>query len=389
MTSDESSCGKALVLDTGSGMLKAGFVGDDMPTKVFPSIVGRPRLASVMIGTSHKEYYVGDEAQKKRGVLTLRYPLEHGIVTDWGDMERVWHHAFYNELKVTPEMHPVLLTEAPLNPKANREHMTRVMFETFRVPALYVAVQAVLSLYASGRTTGVVMDSGDGVTHVVPVYEGYTISHHVLRHNLAGRDLTAYLANLLTERGIELKSSSELEIVRSIKEQLCYTAYDFDAEIDALSSKTKKARTSESGSSAIEKPFELPDGSMVTLGSERFRCPEALFQPSLLGKDYSGIHRLTFDCIDRCDIDIRKELFANIVLSGGTSTFPGLCERMLKELTNLAPRAKVKVIAPPERKYSVWIGGSTLASLTCFQKMWISADDYNESGPQIVHKKCF
>ncbi|KAI9238400.1 MAG: hypothetical protein BYD32DRAFT_435766 [Podila humilis] len=295
----------ALVIDNGSGMCKAGFAGDDAPPRVFPSIVGRPRHQGVMVGMGQKDSYVGDEAQSKRGILTLKYPIEHGIVTNWDDMEKIWHHTFYNELRVAPEEHPVLLTEAPLTPR----------------------------LRPSPR-------------------------HSPSRSRWP--DLTDYLMKILMERGYSFSTTAEREIVRDIKEKLCYVALDFEQEMQTAAS-----------SSALEKSYELPDGQVITIGNERFRAPEALFQPTFWVSRLSG------------DVDIRRDLYGNIVMSGGTTMYPEGDHR-------LGPSSmKVKIVAPPERKYSVWIGGSILASLSTFQQMWISKMEYDESGPSIVHRKCF
>ena len=365
----------AIVVDNGSGVIKAGFSGDDAPRGIFATVVGRPKQPGIMVGMDQKDSFVGDEAIEKRGILNLNYPVDRGMIKHWDDMEKVWHHTLYSSLKVAPEEHPILITESPLNSKQNREKMTTILFETFNVPAFYVSMQAVLALYASGRTTGIVLDSGEGVTNTVPVYEGFALPHAIIRNDLAGSDLTDYLYEMLRKRGLSFAATGEKEIVKIIKQKLCYVANDYAQELS---------------SDPAPASFELPDGNVISVGNERFQCSEVLFQPNLLGKEYSGIHENLIASIKKCDTDIQKDLYANVVLSGGSTMFENMNDRVTKEMSSaISSTLKLKVLSPPERKYSVWIGGSILSSLSTFSQMWISKAEYDESGPTVVHRKCF
>ncbi|RKP10874.1 actin-related protein [Thamnocephalis sphaerospora] len=362
-----------VVIDNGSGTIKAGFAGEEQPKCFFPSYVGRPKHQRIMANAVEGDNFIGRRVEELRGLLKIKYPLEHGIVTDWDDMERIWQHVYSEELKTLSEEHPVLLTEAPLNPRQNREQAAQIFFETFNVPAFYTSIQAVLSLYASGRTTGIVLDSGDGVTHAVPVYEGFSMPHAIQRVDLAGRDVTDHLQLMLRKAGYQFHTTAEREIVRTIKEQTCYVALNAAKEEKDIVTKYAD--------------FRLPDGNVIKIGPERFRAPEILFNPELIGEEYPGIHQTVVSSISRVDLDLRKSLFANVILSGGSTLCSGFGDRLLNEIKRLTVKdVKIKIFAPPERKYSTWIGGSILASLGTFRKMWISSEEYSED-PDIIHKK--
>jgi len=367
----------AAVIDNGSGFCKAGLAGEDAPKSVFPSVVGKPKMQGLLVGTDQREAYVGDEAIYKRGVLNLYHPIEHGHVTNWDDMEKIWHHCYFTELLIPPEEHPCLMTESPLNPKISREKMTQNMFEIFNVPFFYVAPQSVLALYASGRTTGIVVDSGDGVTHSVPIYEGYALPHAIMKLDLAGRDVSDYLVNLLKKNGEFI----DRELAKQIKERHCYVAQNFDEE----------ERAYKEGYGNKDASYQLPDGKHINLNDLQYKATEIMFKPSIVGKEgWPGIHELIMQSIQKCDPDIRKDLYANITLAGGNTMFPQIASRIQEELSTQAPsNTKVRVSAPNERKYTGWIGGSIIASLSTFQVMWITKSEFDEHGANIVHRKCF
>ena len=314
-----------MVIDNGSGTIKAGFAGDDAPRAVFTTVVGRPRVPGIMVGMDQKHVFMGDEAKAKKDVLFLTNPIDQGLVVNWDDLEKIWHHTLFSELRVSPEEHPVMLTETSLNPKPDRERVSEIMFETFNVPFLYLHLQAVLALLASGRTTGVVLDSGETISHVVPTFEGYAIPHATVKIPIGGRDLTNYMRKILKERGIVFNNQSESHIVQDIKETMTYVVADFQGGLKESAE-----------SHACEMNYEMPDGRKILIGNERFRCPEVLFQPGLCGKrDLAGFHEQVFEAIMRTDRDVQGEMTPNIVLSGGNSLFDGLAGRLWNELDKM------------------------------------------------------
>ena len=365
-----------IIIDNGTRNCKVGFSNEERPRAVFPSCVGYINDEKVThVYNETKELYIGDDAIRARSILKLRYLIEHGVINDWDDMEKIWGHAFFNELKVAPEEHNVMVTEILPNPRANRDKMAQIMFETFNVPNFYISLQPVLSLYSAGKFTGFVLDSGDGVTHAVPIFDGFRLPHSIMSLDIAGKELTEYMRRLLTEKGYRFTTDQEKEIAKKIKEQCIYIPLDFEKE------------------SVKPYKYELPDGNIVILKEERIKCPEALFKPTMIGKEGPGIADLCHDSIQKCDIDLKKELYNNIFLYGGNTMINGLSERLTKEIKNLlrGPFSEVQVL-PLEKndnKYAAWKGGVVASNLEQFKSQWISKDEYEEYGATIVHRKCF
>ena len=337
-------------------------------------------------------YFVGNKLDEHRGAFLLEHPMERGAVVDggWDAMELLWEHIYSkSNLNARMEEHPVLLTEPPHNPTLHREQLAEIFFETFRVPALFVAPPAVLSLYASGRTTGVVLDVGEGVTHCIPVYEGYALPHSIVRSDIAGIDVTKRLQLLLRKSGLAFSTTAEADFVSTMKEEVCYvsnvpTNEDSDYDMGGNSNNNNNAANTGAASNA---QYQLPDGQVVDISNERHRASEVLFQPSLIGSEERAIHDVLMTSILQSDMDLRSTLFSNIVLSGGSTLLPGLGDRLLYEVRQRAPeRTRIRISAPPERRESAWVGGSILASLATFKNMWVGRNEYEEYGSSILHR---
>lgn len=376
---------QAIVLDHGSYKLKAGFGGENAPKVIISSMVGTHKSKEY---NTQKELYIGQKVQEQREMLDLAYPMEEGVIKDWDAIEKVWHHLFHQELDVHPNEHPMVFCEPHIHPKLSRERITQILFEKFTLPGLYFQSHGVLALYSTGKTSGCVFDSGHCLSHVVPVLDGFAQVQNVARISMAGRDITNYLKNLLSDQlgshsaGATPAGSSISPVdvcIARAKEKFGYIATNYDQELSSCS---------QDGS--LDKTFELPDGNQITLGSERFKCAEAIFQPALMGKHMCSAHECIYTAISQCNYFIRDDLFGNVVISGGNMAFPGICDRMTLELAALAPSSiKVNVEASDSRKHAVWLGGSQLASIQMFPQMWVSKSEYDESGPSIMNRKCF
>ena len=367
----------SIIIDPGTGYCKAGFSIDDQPRVSIPSIVGTPMSQLVNSGR-YKENYVGEEAKHLHPALDLHRPLKNGLVQDWDLMEKLLDEV-YEELRCESDQYPVLISEPVLNPKSNREEMIQMMFETFHVPAAYSCAQAVLSLFATGRTTGLVYDCGYSKAHSVPVYEGYALPRGTTTVTLAGHELTMCLSRMLRDRGVTMETQTELDIVQDIKEKLCYVVVDYDSERKAYNIGQRN-----------DTVYTMPDGQTVAIGSERFRCAEILFTPSMVGMTTDGVHEVLYKTALQCAIDVRKSLFQNIVISGGSTMFSGFPRRLHVELCKLfgTMTPDINIDAVEDRNVLTWQGGAMLSKLSNFQSMWISSAEYNECGPGIVHKKC-
>ncbi|XP_048192483.1 actin-related protein T1-like [Perognathus longimembris pacificus] len=368
----------AVIIDNGSGLSKAGLSGDIVPRSVIDSVIGYPKLnvpLAKMVKIKQKMFLVGEEAQKQCNSLSLEYPIERGVVKNWDNMEKLWDHLFKRELEVKPNEQPVLLMEHALNPKKIREKTAEFMFEKYEVPAMCLFNHAAGALYASASVTGLVVESGDGVTCTVPIYEGHPLPHAVTKLFVAGKDITTRLIQLLFLKRYMFSSIFNKAFIDEMKETMCFVAMEPEED---------------NGQQEVQRDYTLPDGHVIQLDGHLCRLPEAVFTPNLLGIQEPGITKMACSSIEKCDVDIQNHLFANIVLSGGNTLFPGLGERLMKELKSAtSPQRAIRITASPDRSFSTWIGASVITCLSTFKQRWVTASEFKEFGKSVIQRKCF
>lgn len=366
---------KAVVVDLGTGYCKCGFAGLPKPTHRISTTVGKPYMETAKTGDNRKETFVGHELINPEVRLKLINPLRHGIIVDWDTVQDIWEYLFHQEMKIAPEEHAVLVSDPPLSPHTNREKYAEMLFETFKTPAMHIAYQSRLSMYSYGRTSGLVVEVGHGVSYVVPIYEGYPLPSITGRLDYAGSDLTTYLMGLMNAAGKHF-TEGQLGIVEDIKKKCCFVALDPIEE--------KKVPATEH---MIQ--YTLPDGQAIYLCQERFLCSEMFFKPSLIKSMQLGLHTQTVSCLNKCDIALKRDLMGNILLCGGSTMLSGFPNRLQKELSSMCPNDTPQVNVLPERDTAVWTGGSILASLQGFQPLWVHRSEYEEHGPFFLYRRCF
>lgn len=386
-----------VMIDNGSHQVRAGYPGEEGPRLVSPSLVGQARNKGVAMAAGMSECSVGEEAVQRRGMLSCNLPFQGGIVNDWGDAERLWSHIIFSELRIVPESHCFVMTQPATAPHQQKEKILELMMETFNAHSLYLGAAPVFSLYSYGLTTGLVVDGGlDGVS-AVPVHEGYSLGRHVSSSAVAGRQLTQYLSQLMRKKGYTFGTHVEMELINRVKEDLCYVRNPMHSD--------EPVRGQEN--------FYLPDGQPIPIDSQRYECPEALFDFSIIGDQHipqykmvtdageefvpsipKGISWLAFTAINHCEPTLRGQLYNSIVLAGGSTSFQGTQQRILDEVRQCYRETHlneglipISVQDMKARQYSAWMGGCMLSRTPMFHHLTVSRKEYAENGHRIIHCK--
>jgi centractin len=356
-----------IIVDIGTSTIKAGLSGQEKPSLVFPNFFGEMKYSKSkgVRKEDDKNEIIGNDCNKYLGVIRLKYPLNHGIFNDINDIDSIFEYIYSNlDMSITDlKEHPVLIAEPLLNPQQNRLNIAKILFDKFKIEYLFFASQPILSLFSTSSTSGAVLESGDGVTQSCIIYEGYTIPGSYKRINLGGKEVTEYLQYLLNRKGIKLENSDGFQITKKIKEELC--------EIYPIDKKEN-----------IEvKNYTLPDDNVIEIGEERRLAPELLFNPLLREYEYPGIPEMLSESINKTNYDLKLQLYASILLSGGNTKIKGMKERIYKEMKKIAPKnAKVRLHTPNNPELCSWIGGNIISSLEISKQMWVSKKEYMEKG---------